>query len=77
MDSFFAGPISDPLEREVADALAMRGIRFLHETTGQTDHLDFFLPDFGIHLEIKRFHSERISGQMARVPNVIAKAPMR
>lgn len=44
-----------------------------------TDHegkspanLDFYLPSHDLYLEIKGGHSERIAGQMARHPNVIA-----
>jgi len=34
--------------------------------------LDFYLPDFDLYIEVKRFHSPRIGEQMSRHPNVIA-----
>ena len=65
--------MNDPLEQLLADTLDAAGIRYL---TGDGGHnragLDFYLPDQDLHIEVKRFHSDRIAGQMARAPNVIA-----
>lgn len=33
--------------------------------------LDFFLPGLDVYVEVKQFHSPRISEQMSRKPNVI------
>ena len=66
--------ISDPLENIVAAALERSGTRFIHETEDnkRTMGLDFYLPDIDVHIEVKQFHSDRISKQMSRADNVIA-----
>lgn len=56
-------------------ALLEAGIRFIADTgagVGNASRLDFSLPDYGIEIEVKRFHSLRIAEQMSRAPNVIA-----
>jgi len=64
--------LSDPLEANIADALLSAGIRFDHEASHNQSHrLDFHLWETGVAIEIKRFHSERISDQMSRTENVI------
>ena len=62
-----------PLEKAVGDALDAAGIVFLHESWGDpvTAELDFYVPDWNSHIEIKRFHTDRIAGQMSRSENVI------
>ena len=65
---------TDPMELIIAEALMLAGVKF------RTDHparLDFHIPDAarsgdGVHIEVKRMHSDRIAEQMSRVPNVIA-----
>lgn len=66
--------ITDPVEMVVAGALTAAGVPFFHdsEQAGPNGGLDFYLPGFDLHIECKRFHSERIAEQMARFPNVIA-----
>lgn len=60
---------SDPVEREVAEALDRAGITY---TVGEQTHaLDFHLPDFDVHIECKQFYSARISEQMSRHSDVI------
>lgn len=62
----------DPMERLIEEALLDAGVPFTRE--GQPGHqhaLDFYLPDADVFIEVKRFHSDRIAAQMARVPNVI------
>jgi transcriptional regulator with XRE-family HTH domain len=62
----------DPMERLIEDALLDAGVSFTRE--GQPGHqhaLDFYLPDSDVFIEVKRFHSDRIAAQTARVPNVI------
>lgn len=39
--------------------------------------LDFYLPDFDLYIEVKRFHSPRIGEQMGRYENVIAIQGMK
>lgn len=66
-------PLSDPLEERIALALDRAGIQY---RTGEGGHvscaLDFELPTLGVYIEVKRFHTDRIAAQMARVDNVIA-----
>lgn len=61
----------DPMERLVANALEAAGIEFRHGNNNPVG-LDFYLPEHDLHIEVKRFHSDRIAGQMARADNVIA-----
>lgn len=63
--------ISDPLELEVANALTEKGIAFVHESQGTGQRLDFYLPQFEIYMEVKRYHTPRIEQQMALQENVI------
>lgn len=64
--------VRDPVEKVIAKALAEAGIAFVTEQEGAPNDLDFYLPDFGVHIEVKRFHAARIAAQMERAPNVIA-----
>lgn len=67
-----AAPINDPLERRVASALSDAGIAYVHEMQDQQrTGLDFYLPESGVYVEVKRFHSDRISKQTARAENII------
>lgn len=59
----------DPMEAGVRDALTQIGITF---TEPSPLNLDFYLPDYGVHVEVKQFHSDRIAEQMSRAENVIA-----
>ena len=61
----------DPMEWLVFDALEAAKIPFEmgYRTAAR---LDFYLPGADVHIEVKRFYSPRIAGQMARVENVIA-----
>jgi hypothetical protein len=65
-------PLADPIERLIADALQAAGLAF---TTGQGDGaasgMDFELPELGLAIEVKRFHSDRNAEQMARASDVI------
>lgn len=60
---------SDPMERLVFDALLMSGIDFIY---GPENNLDFYIPSKDVYIEVKQMHSNRISEQMSRAPNVIA-----
>lgn len=63
----------DPMERIVSDALKAAQYRFVSDFGGgNPSNLDFRLIDSGVEIEIKRFHTSRISEQMSRAENVIA-----
>lgn len=68
-----ARSISDPVEAIVADGLTRAGILFIHDSEGAEVNcgLDFYLPTAEVHVECKRFRSERTEGQMARVKDII------
>lgn len=62
----------DKLEQMIADALRLRNIKFTTDFGGgNPSNLDFNLVDYGIEIEVKQFHTPRISDQMARAENVI------
>lgn len=60
----------DPMEEATEKWLLTNGIRYERMDAGIG--LDFFLPDFDLYIEVKRFHSPRIGEQMSRAENVIA-----
>jgi len=61
----------DPMERLIYDALVSRNLDFQMDFGGgNPSGLDFRLPN-GVEIEVKQFHSDRISSQMARADNVI------
>ena len=60
--------MADPIEKIVADALEAADLVFGESPVG----LDFYLPDYKLHIEVKQFHSDRIAEQMSRAENVIA-----
>lgn len=57
---------SCPLEDEVGRALERAGIKF---STNQ--RLDFYLPDFDIYLEVKRYDTPRVLSQLESQENII------
>lgn len=64
--------MTDPMERLIADALDGAGIAYTTDCGGGNPvGLDFYLPDADLHIEVKRFHTDRIAEQMSRAPNVI------
>lgn len=63
---------ADHLEKKVAEALDEVGIEFVHESENKEQVLDFYLPFFDVFIEIKQFHTDRISKQMSSKDNVIA-----
>lgn len=67
----------DPMERQIEQALLDAGIAFVDEThPDNAARLDFFLPDYGLYIEVKRMHSPRIAEQTARAANVlVAQGP--
>lgn len=66
------GLTADPMEKIVREALDAANIFFVEEEDERALGLDFYLPIVDVHIEVKQFHSERISEQMSRAPNVIA-----
>lgn len=65
-------PRECPAEAAVREALLLKGFNFVTEADPRAKRLDFYLVDFDLHIEVKRFHSDRIAEQMARADNVIA-----
>lgn len=64
---------TDPIERIIEGALAKAKVRFVREGVDPTlPPLDFYLPDHGLFIEVKQFHSDRIAAQMKQADNVIA-----
>lgn len=62
---------TDPMERIIEAALIDARISYLIDGDGGQYRLDFYLPELDVHIEVKRFHSERIGRQMAQFENVI------
>jgi hypothetical protein len=63
----------DPMEKIIADALIKAGVVFVTDYGGHNPtNLDFYLPEHGIHIEVKQFYTPRIADQMSRANNVIA-----
>lgn len=64
---------SDPLEQMVERALIRAGIPFESDRDGKGRYnLDFYLPEQDVSIEVKRYHTPRISEQMSRATNIIA-----
>lgn len=61
---------TDPMEMIIEKALLEIEEPYLtgHEVQNK---LDFYLPNYNVYIEVKRFHSDRIAAQTARAPNVI------
>lgn len=62
---------SDFLEKEIAETLSASDIRFIHESKGKNQRLDFFLPDHNVYIEIKQYHTDRINEQLKLKENII------
>jgi hypothetical protein len=66
--------VDDPMEKMVRNALLLRGVKFTEDGKpggSINSGLDFHLTDYGVHIEVKQFHSPRIAEQTSRVDNVI------
>lgn len=65
----------DPMEQMILDALTEGGFCFADEygTTGlrTPSRLDFYPMNYGVYIEVKQFHSDRIAAQMTGERNVI------
>lgn len=68
---------NDPVEKIIAEALDEVGIESCGERSPRGVRLDFYLPEYDLHIECKHLHSDRISEQMSRTENVIAVQGMR
>lgn len=62
---------ADHLEKSLADFLASKDIGFVHESQNKDQILDFYLPGFGIYIEVKQYHAERVAKQLASQEEVI------
>lgn len=62
---------ADELERKVGKALSDANIKFIHDSQGGEQRLDFYLPEFNLYIEVKKYHSDRISGQLLLADNII------
>jgi len=58
------------MEEMVERWLIANGITYRRADDMET-RLDFYLPDFNVYIECKRFHTERIKDQIERAPDVI------
>jgi hypothetical protein len=58
------------LEREIRQALEMSGRKFVEEHD-TAERMDFYLPDYDIHIEVCRYYTPRKIDQLARAENVI------
>ncbi len=61
----------DPVEKVIFDALVAAEIEFVTELDPRARWLDFYLPGFDLHIEVKQFHSPRSGAQIERSNNVI------
>jgi len=61
----------DHLEKQIAEVLDSLGIDFVHESEDKYQGLDFYLPKYDVYIEVKQFHTSRISKQMESEDNVI------
>jgi len=64
---------TDPVEQIVERGLQRAGLDYVTGHGGDNPTgLDFFVPQLGVAIEVKRFHTPRIAEQMSRAENVIA-----
>lgn len=61
-----------PLEQAVEEALTAAGEHFTCERESSDQRLDFHLTERNVFIEVKAWHTPRISDQMASERNVIA-----
>lgn len=59
-----------PLEAKVEAALKQAGVR-VDSTDNVHPNLDFFLPDYGVYIEVKGAHTPRVNEQLSRSKYVI------
>jgi hypothetical protein len=63
--------MTDPLELKFEAWLIGQGVKYNRPERLHSDptQLDFYLPDFDLYVEIKRFHTPRLTNQLALVPS--------
>lgn len=59
-----------PLENKVRQRLTDAGIAFIEEEHNDCQ-LDFYLPTYGVYIEVKSGHTPRSDKQLQRAPNII------
>lgn len=62
---------ADHLEKALADFLVSKHISFIHESQNKEQVLDFYLPGHGIYIEVKQYHTDRVTKQLAAQEEVI------
>lgn len=62
----------DPCEFLIRNALAIAGYDFQENVKVDDRQIDFYIPDLDLYIEVKQYHSDRISSQMSKVQNIIA-----
>lgn len=63
--------ITDDLELRVIDVLNRKQVEFIHESKGNNQRLDFYLPDYDVYIEVKKFHTDRVLDQLNSQNNII------
>ena len=65
--------MGDPVENIISKALDREGIKYERDVQSPNgrNHIDFYLPDHGLWVEVCQFHSPRKIKQMDRLPNAI------
>lgn len=66
-----APQLKDPMENIVGSALTTADVAFTRERDPVNKMLDFHLTDYGVHVEVKQFHSGRTQKQIERSDNII------
>ena len=62
---------SDFPEKELADILITNNINSVHQSKGNNQRLDFFLPDHDVYIEVKQYRSDRVNNQLKLHENII------
>ena len=62
--------LDDPIELAMIALLERHKIAYERPDRQQDNpvNLDFYLPEHGIYIEVKQFHTDRIARQLAAVP---------
>lgn len=67
--------MDDPLEQLMQDGLNAAKIKYIRDGTkgqhGVTKHLDFYLPEYDVYIEVCAYHTPRKVEQCSRADNVI------
>jgi hypothetical protein len=63
--------ITDPVEKVIADVLDKKKIKYLHELDNKGPAIDFYLPEYNLYVECKRYYTERSALQLKANDNII------